>query len=337
MNSKILIIKFSAIGDLVLATPALRAIKEKFRDSHIAVLVNKESEGILFRCPYVDELLMYDYKDKDKGVYGFLKLANVLKHKEFDLVIDLQNNRKSHLLAFLSASPERYGYDNAKYGFLLNRRIKDRKPLVDPVSHQFQMLSMLGINFEDSHLELWPSEDDQLYIDSFLNSNGLGNSQKLVGINIAASQRWEVKNWPLHHIARVCEELSSSGIRVVITGMEKDLEIARKLMDATSVAKPIIACGKTTVNQLACLIKRCSVYISPDSAPLHIAASQDTPFVALFGPTNSSRHLPPAKDYIVIQKYLPCSPCYSSKCNTRRCMELITPEDVLEAISRLLK
>ena len=93
----------------------------------------------------------------------------------------------------------------------------------------------------------------------------------------------------------------------------------------------------TSVNQLACLIKRCTVYISPDSASLHIAASQGVPFIALFGPTDCRRHLPPAKDFIVINKDLTCSPCYKPKCKTKKCMELITPEEVLGAVDRLIK
>ena len=101
--------------------------------------------------------------------------------------------------------------------------------------------------------------------------------------------------------------------------------------------KLINACAKTSVNQLACLIKRCAVYISPDSASLHIAASQNTPFIALFGPTDYRRHLPPAKDFVLIKKDLTCSPCYKSKCRNRKCMELIRPEEVLEAIDKLLK
>ncbi|MBI5144587.1 MAG: glycosyltransferase family 9 protein, partial [Candidatus Omnitrophica bacterium] len=97
------------------------------------------------------------------------------------------------------------------------------------------------------------------------------------------------------------------------------------------------ACAKTTINQLSCLIKKCRVYISSDSAPLHIAAAMGTPFVALFGPTDPRRHLPPAKDYVVIKKELDCSPCYKSKCKTKKCMEMIKPQEVVEAVEKLLK
>jgi len=108
-------------------------------------------------------------------------------------------------------------------------------------------------------------------------------------------------------------------------------------MNSLKNIKIINACGKTAINQLACLIKRCAVFICADSAPLHVAASQGVPIVALFGPTDPRRHLPPARKYAVIKKDLPCSPCYKSRCKTRKCMVLIRPQEVLEAIEQLLK
>jgi heptosyltransferase-1 len=131
--------------------------------------------------------------------------------------------------------------------------------------------------------------------------------------------------------------MGAKDIRVVITGTEKDILVANALLGSSRQAKIINACAKTSVNQLACLIKRCSVYISADSSPLHIAAAMGTPFVALFGPTDSRRHLPPAKDFIVLKKDLSCSPCYKTKCRRKSCLEAITPEEVLGAVNALLK
>jgi lipopolysaccharide heptosyltransferase II len=337
-NFKILIIKFGSLGDVILSTAAILAIRNKFLHKYkISLLVSQECKDALLACPYIDELLVSDLKNKDRGIRGVLKLAALLRRKKFDIVIDLQNNRKSHLIARLTLALDRYGYGNKKLGFLLNHRIKDEKPLIDPVTHQFRILKMLDINLESSHLELWPRPEDQGYIDEFLNSQWVSANQKLVGINISASSRWLTKNWPLSHINKLCEELSRRDIRVVITGLNKDLSAADTLINSVKYAKIINACARTTVNQLACLIKRCSVYITPDSAPLHIAAALNTPFIALFGPTDSRRHIPPAKDYIVIKKELPCSPCYKSKCKTKRCMEQIRPEEVLGAVEKILK
>ena len=344
---KILIIKLSSLGDVILSTAAIRAIKEKFSQHKISVVVGIEAKEVLLECPYIDELLICDFKNKDRGLRGLFRLANLLRKKNFDLVIDLQNNRHSHLLSYLTLSLNRYGYNNGKLGFLLNRSIKDTRPAMDPVTHQFQVLGLLGIDLPlscrqeqgtgNSCLELWPSKEDRLFIDDFLNAQWLSANQKIVGINISASQRWTSKNWPLGHIAKLCVELGHRDMRSVITGTEKDLKDMEALANMVKDTKLINACAKTTVNQLACLIKRCAVYVSADSAALHIAASQNTPFVALFGPTDYRRHLPPAKDFVVIQKELSCSPCYKSNCKNTKCMDLIRPEEVLEAIDKLLR
>ncbi len=335
---RILIIKFSSLGDIILSTAALRAIRQKFLHNYkITFLVGEESKGLLFNCPYIDELLVCDFKNRDKGMAGLLKLAATLRKNNFDIVIDLQNNRKSHILSFLTLALNRYGYDNKKFGFLLNHRIKDEKPLMDPVTHQFRILKMLGINLENPKLELWPDEKDENYIDEFLKSEWLSANQKLIGINISASSRWPSKNWPLGHIVKLCEELSCRELRVVITGTEKDLAQGNILINKLKDIKIINACGKTTVNQLACLIKKCAVFISCDSAPLHVAASQDVPFIALFGATDPRRHLAPAKECAVLKKDLSCVPCYKPECKINKCMELIKPEEVLEAINSLLK
>ncbi|MDP2937799.1 MAG: lipopolysaccharide heptosyltransferase II [Candidatus Omnitrophota bacterium] len=337
-NLKILIIKFSSLGDIILSTASLRAIRQKFLHNYkITFLVGEESKDLLFSCPYIDELLVCDFKNRDKGMVGLLKLAALLRKKNFDIVIDLQNNCKSHILSFFTLALNRYGYDNKKLGFLLNHRIKDEKPLMDPVTHQFRILKMLDIDSENPKLELWPTQEDRNYIDEFLKSEWLSANQVLIGINISASSRWPSKNWPLQHIVKVCDELSRREMRVVITGTEKDFTQANLLINSLKNIKIINACGKTTINQLACLIKKCAVFISPDSAPLHVAASQGVPFIALFGATDPRRHLVPAKECAVIKKDLVCSPCYKSQCKTVKCMESINPEEVLEAVDRLLK
>ncbi|MFA5156878.1 MAG: GT4 family glycosyltransferase PelF [Candidatus Omnitrophota bacterium] len=337
-NFNILVIKLSSLGDVILSSAALRAIRKKFGPNYkIAVLAGNESKDVLFSCPYIDELLVCDLKSRDKGLAGIWKLGRVLRKKNFDIVIDLQNNRASHILSALSLAINRYGYANKKLSFLLNHRIKNEKPAIDPVSHQFKVLEMLGIKLEDPALELWPSQEDARYIDEFLSAQWMSATQKIAGININASQRWLSKSWPLAQMTKLCEELSRLDMRVVITGTKDDAQKADLLAGSLKNSPVINACGKTTVNQLACLIKKCDVYISADSAPLHITAAMKTPFIALFGPTDPARHLAPAKDYVLIKKDLHCSPCYKPKCGNKKCMNLITAEEVLAAVKKLLK
>ncbi len=337
-NFRILIIKLSSLGDIILSTAALRAIWEKFSQGNykISFLTGEESKDALLRSPYIDELLVCDLKNNDKGLNGLWSIGKILRKKNFDIVVDLQNSRASHILSYLSGCVNCYGYDNKKLSFLLSHRIKDEKPAIDPVTHQFRILKMLGIDLLDNSLELWPSVEDIAHVDELLNAQWLSEAQKIVGINISASKRWSTKLWPHQSLVRLCEELGLRDIRVIVTGTAQDLTYAELLVKSLKSTKIINACGKTSINELAALIKKCNVFISADSSPLHIASAVRTPFIALFGPTDVRRHLPPGKNYIVIKKDLGCSPCYKTKCRTKRCMAEITPEEVLVAVEKLL-
>ncbi|MBI4335281.1 MAG: lipopolysaccharide heptosyltransferase II, partial [Candidatus Omnitrophica bacterium] len=339
----ILIIKLSAIGDVILSIPSIRAIREKFPGANIKVLVGVKSRNSLKGCPYVNDLVVCDFDGKDRGLLGFVRLAAELRRYDFDIVVDLQNNRKSHLLAFLSFAKLRFGYSNSKLGFLLNRGIKDARRPIGPVEHQFRVLGMLGIEADlgrdtrAARLELWPSKEDESYISDFLSSHWVGQGQMLVGVNMGASERWATKRWPINNIAKLCDELSKQlGARVVITGLRGDINAARRLSSLTR-SRPIIACGKTNITQLAALVRRCRVFVSGDSAPLHVATAVGVPFVALFGPTDPRRHLVSLENGVVINKDLRCAPCYKPRCILNyRCMKRISVEEVLEAVRGLI-
>ncbi|PIQ85321.1 MAG: lipopolysaccharide heptosyltransferase II, partial [Candidatus Omnitrophica bacterium CG11_big_fil_rev_8_21_14_0_20_43_6] len=338
-NFKILVIKLSSLGDVILSTAALRALREKFPQANykISLLIGEESKDILLRCPYIDELLVCDLKNKDSGLRGLWKIGQILRKNNFDLVVDLQNSRSSHALAYLSGCINRYGYNNKKFAFLLNHTIVDSKLPIDPVTHQFRVLKMLGIELLNNALELWLSAEDQKSVDELLNAQWLSQAQKVVGINIGASKRWLTKLWPLEYVICLCEELGLKDIRVIITGTPEDQGVANMLINSLKNTKVINACGKTNINELAVIIKKCQVFISADSSPLHIASAVGTPFIALFGPTDNRRHLPPGKNYMVIDKKITCSPCYKTKCRTKRCMVAINPAEVFEAVMKLLK
>jgi len=338
-KTKILVIKLGAIGDVVLVTASLKAIRNHFPESKIYCVVGEESRKILLNCPYLDGIFVYEYKYKDKSWFSLWKLSKVIRRHHFDKIIDFQNNRRSHLLSFLCYAKESYGYNNGKWGKLLSNPLSKYAIDMPAVDHQFQLLKQLKIPSKGNHyLELWPSNKDRQYIKSLLDAEWLGNAKNIVGINIAASARWESKNWPIAHIAKLCDLLAAKNVRVVITGIEKDKKHFTKLSRLTR-SKPTNLIGKTDMLQLAVLIKKCKAFVTSDSAPLHVAAAVQTPIIALFGPTDSARHVPPAKKLIVLEKKPSCAPCYSGKCQvlTHVCMKEITPEEVAQEIFQFIK
>ncbi len=333
---RILVIKISAIGDAILIIPSLQALKKKFPSSKITCLVGRSVKDIFTRCPFVDELIVCDFKDKDKGWRPFLKLVKKLIFKRFDYVIDFQNNKKSHILSFATLCPRRYGYNNGKFSFLLNHSIKDVPgEAIGPIEHQFRVLKMLGISRGKERLGLWPSQEDWQFAKDFLQEYWLGK-EKLIGINIGASPRWQSKRWSDKRFAKLCDELAKRDYRVLITGSIADVPYVKVILSQTRT-KPICAVAQTTLMQLASLIKKCSVFVTSDSAPMHLAAAINVPFVALFGPTDPKRHLPAADQCVALRKE--CPPCYKPRCRRARniCIEDITVEEVVQAIESLLE
>lgn len=331
----ILVIKMSAIGDVILAVPSLRAIRQRFPDAVIKVLVGLQAREVLDRCPYVNELIVCDFKGRDKGIRGMWALSRRLQKEMFDIVIDLQNNRKSHLLGASSLAASRYGYDNRKLSFLLNNSVKDDAPYLDPLDHQMRVLKLCGVKSMEKRLEMWPSDADELKADAILKEAWAFQGQMLVGINVRASSRWGSKNWPAAHIAELCDRLAKEfNARSVLTGSKDDIAFAKAVAKMTK-SKPLVAAGRTSVNELAALIKRFRAYLTPDSAPMHIACAVGTPCIAVFGPTDPKRHVAVQEKCAILSKTadLDCAPCYKPGCSKKiSCMKRITVEEVLGAI-----
>lgn len=331
-KKRVVIIKIGAIGDVILAVPSIRAIRNNFQGAFISVLIGTESRRILKKCPYVDEVILYDRRGGDKGLRGLIKTGSLIRRKAFDMSIDLQNNRMSHLAAWLGNVPERFGYSNRKFGFLINNRLKYLKIGAGPVEEQFRILKKAGINTigASRRLEIWPDREDFSYVDKFLKDEWVAENQIIVGMNIGSS--WKTKRWPLRSFAKLADMLAAKDIRVVVTASESEIDLAAGLAQMART-KIINAAGKTNITQLAALIKRCRVYVTGDSAPMHIASAMGTDFVALFGPTDPRRHLEPVDKSIVIKKEVNCAPCYKSSCGKNTCMEKISAEEVYRLVT----
>lgn len=336
----ILVIKMSAIGDVILSIPSLKAIRARYPKANIKVLVGLAAREVLDRCPYINGVIVCDFKEKDRGWRGLWRLGVELRKDCFDMVLDLQNNRKSHMLAYLSGAPLRYGYDNRKFSFLLNRKQKDDAPYLDPLDHQFRTLRLAGIKPVDKILELWPSEYDEKEIEKFLADNWVKSSQPLVGVAVCASRRWYSKNWPPSHIVQLCDRLAKElNMRVVLTGSKDDVRLADYIIKHVR-SKPINAVGRTDIPELAALIRHFNVFLAPDSAPLHIASAVATPTIALFGPTDPARHIVPMRDSVVLRQNneMNCPPCYKNICTRKvSCMKRITVDEVFAAVKDLMR
>ncbi|MBI2095482.1 MAG: lipopolysaccharide heptosyltransferase II [Candidatus Omnitrophica bacterium] len=328
---KILVIKLSAVGDVILIIPSLRALRKKYPEAKISVLVGRKSRKIIRNCPAIDDVIVW----QEGGAARFLsmlKMARILAKESFDIVVDLQNNRASHFLSYFCGARIRAGHDNHKWSFFLSHKTGGAAASLSPVEHQFQVLRLIGADPLDKRLELWTEKEEDEKIAGLLESHWVSPSQTLVGINPSSSLRWPTKQWPLENFARLADELARHNVRVVVTGSAEDAAYTQPLFGMTR-NKPINAVGKTSITELVSLIKRCQVFVSSDSAPMHIASSVEVPLVAIFGPTDPRRHLVPPPKAQVFWKEVQCSPCYLRSCPIGHlCMKKITVQEVLDSV-----
>ena len=338
-QKRILITKLGAVGDLVLAVPSFRMVRKRFPNAHISLLVESKLLSLVQRCPYLDELIAFDRSRPREQWKRLFKLGKRLRDRSFDLSIDLQNNWRTHSLAFLARIPKRFGYKRGMAGFLLTHPVVFWDKSLGPVEHQFQVLKRTGVmKFEDA-IELWSEPADETYILDKLAEAKFNASKRRVGFVLGASPRWPTKQWPVGYFLELAERLVTKfDCQIVLLGTREGQELAQ-IFDQARLKQVLNLVGKTTLAQLVSLIKQLDVIVTGDTAPLHMASAFATKIVALFGPTDPKRHMPPGDDHIALVKHIPCQPCYSGTCANAeklQCLREIGVEEVLEAIGKQL-
>jgi len=323
-TKRILIIKISSFGDLILSLPSFKAIRENFLESKIYCLTLKKYAPILYNCPYIDKIITVD--NDYKRLKNILKISKELLSLSFDYIIDLQNNRASHLISFLSFPKESFGY-SLKFGFLLKHKLR-YKPK-DPLSSQEDILKLLGIKFKEKRLIFWDVPGSSLL-----------KNEKFIGICVSASLSWKSKNYPVENIIDLINLISKNFLdyKIVLFGEKSSIDTGRKIEESIKT-KIYNLCGKTQLEELPKLIKKMKVFISPDTGLLHLALANNIPTIALFGPTSPFRHTIKDKNLYILYKKLKCSFCYRKKCKFKEnfCLKSIKPEEILLTIKNILK
>jgi len=322
-------------------TPAMRALRRQFPQAHIALLTGRLSHEIMRGNPDIDEILSFD----EVGLFAWhpmeaLKLIRRIRKEHFDTAFIFQYSSLIHSLVLMFGIPFRIGYDNAGSGFSLTHKIpweKDGRRWTGDI--HLDIARFLGARIEERNLIVEVSEEDMAFVDRFLKQEGAGADDALIGIFPGGGKNSRdtvyQKQWGIEKYAFIIDALFANyQAKIIIFGSRDDQEIVSKLTGLCR-AKLINACGKVGLKQLAALIKRCSLFITNDSAPLHIAIAMGTPTVSVFGPSRASAIVDRSARHITIQSRYPCSPCYCNSvfpgCEKPRCMDAIGYEEVLAA------
>ncbi|MFH1772404.1 MAG: glycosyltransferase [Candidatus Omnitrophota bacterium] len=324
---RILVIKISSLGDIILSLPSLKALKDRFPQGKIYLLTLNKYASLLDDCPYIDEIIPLD--EKYKKLSNIMRTSRLLRRYGFDYIIDFQNNCQSHLISCLSFPLYSFGY-SLRLGFLLTRRLPYNRQ-DNPLSSQEKILKLLGVTLKEKKLIFFKSP----YKTSFEIP-----SDKVIGVNVSASARWESKNWPLNHYMTFISQLYKKfpNYHVVLLGDTHAQGTAFKIEKALR-PKPQNLCGKTSLKDLADILAKLTVFITPDTAALHLACAIGTSTVAIFGPTDYNRHTVKSELLHCIQKKLPCSSCYQPVCRNNQknaCTEAITPNEVTSKVKEII-
>ncbi len=330
----ILIIKLRYIGDVLLATPTIRAIKAAWSDVRVTMMVNRGTEDVLSGNPDVDEILALD-----KGsLEAQGRLIAGLRRRRFDTVIDLTDGDRSAFLSWVSGAPVRIGFNDEHRwrGKWYTRVVQSLSGIQHRIDRDLEALEPLSIQARSKDLQLRLTPEEANSADELLGQLGVQRSQSMVILQPGA--RYWFKAWPPERFAELADRLTSQyGCQVLIGGSDQDIDLAQQIRQMAKSSLVIMA-GRTTIKQFAAVAKKSALFVGSDSGAMHIAAAVGAPVVALFGPSNPAEWGPRGEATEVIYKGLDCRVCFHPTCQRgeQNCMKLISVGEVETASKRLI-
>lgn len=338
---RILIIRTDRVGDAVLSTPVVKAMRQAYPHAYIAVMAAPAAKDVFEGNPYLDEVIVFDKDLKHGGWLKTARFARSLKEKRFDLALVLHPTNRVHLITFLAGIPKRVGYDR-KLGFLLTDKLAHEKQSGQKheLEYNLDLVRYLGVEPQDKSLFIRITPEAQAWAKGVLKDSGISEGDLLLAIHPAAS--CPSKIWPKDRFAQAADMLAEKyGFKVLIVAGPKDISIAGEV--ANLMRNPAVnLAGKTSVSQLAAILERCRVFISNDSGPVHIASAVGTPVVSIFG--RAQKGLSPGrwgpvghKDRF-LSRDIGCIECLAHNCvKGFECLGAITVEDVLNMVDLIIK
>ena len=327
--ANILIVQTAFIGDVIIITPLIRAIKELYPASLLDVMVIPQTAGVLENNPNINEIILFD-KRKNK-IVSFIKTLLKLKKNRYDIAITPHSSVTTALLLKYAKIKVRIGYDRwsaAKY-------LTDKVPHPDVIHKTDKNLSLITLLTDKSfsnQTELFPSPEMLVKVDKL--TNELKSKTKNI-IALAPGSVWFTKKWPTDYYKILAEQLVENNFGVVLIGSKDENEICN---DVLPNKNGINLAGELSLLESAAAISECDLMICNDSGALHIANAVETDVIAFFGPTvQSIGYFPFRENDFVFELDMGCRPCGShggKSCHLKHheCMKKIYPEEVIKKV-----
>ncbi len=344
---KILMINLAGIGDFLLSTPSLRAMREAYPQSRITLLVSSRIEELARRMNVADEILVFDL---DYGgvipwrqLWKDLGILWHLRRERFDLAVNMRtlvsakSAQKIRFLLRVIAPAKTAGRDTEGRGSFFDVRI----PETDigqkyEMEYDVETVEALGARVRDRTVALPVDGETRAFIDQMFERQEVPPFQRLIGIHPGGMPS---RRWDLDRFARVISLLAQEEDTLfVLTGGSSEVALGKELRERTQ-AKIMDLCGQLNVMEAAAVIGKCDVFISNDTGPMHMAAALGTPLVAIFGPGDLTRFDPRhlSERVLVLRQPVDCAPCNLVICDRMDCLKKITPQDVVDAAKQLLE
>ena len=344
-SSKIALFLPNWVGDLVMATPALRAIRNQFPAAEITAVLRPNLGDVLTGLSLVDRRLHHDPRGADAQQRG-VSFARRLRSEKFDIAVLFPNSWRSGWLAWISGAARRVGFDRNGRGWMLTDSLAPQsKKVPHPALDEYlRLAARLGCDVSSKNMELATTPHDELRLDRFWwkqpsVAQRFGNGQGYVCLN-SSGAFGAAKHWPVESFAELARRIAwKLERRVLIACGPAERDIARRIADAAdhpavvSLAEEDLSLGLTKA-----VVRRAALLVTTDSGPRHFAQPFDVPVITLFGPTHqawSETHNPNATH---LQLPLDCGPCQQRTCPLQhhRCMRDLSVETVFRAVQHQL-
>jgi lipopolysaccharide heptosyltransferase II len=327
---RILFIRIDRVGDMVLSTPAIRALKEGFPSSELTVLAGPAAAPLLEHNPHAGNVIVYD---RSRGFRAKAALAKDLRRMRFDLAVDPYDDRELETawIAGASGAPLRIGYPCGGREAFLNRVVKRPHPNQHMVETVMGVLKPLGIPTSSFRPEIFLTASEVEGARRWLAQEGSG-AEPFVAIHPGAF--YETQRWPAEYYAALADRIMETGrFRAILFGGPGDEKIVDRILSLTRTR--IIRCVTADIRLFAARLSQCRLLVCNNSGPLHVGAALGVPTVSFMGPTERQRWYPRGERHVVLRiDELPCIGCNAGTCRigTHDCMQKIRPERVMEVI-----
>jgi heptosyltransferase-2 len=331
------------IGDAVMATPALRALREHFAGAHVVGVLKPYVAGVLEGAPWLDELILLDARGPWSRRWPAAAWA--LRQRRVDLAVLFPNSFRSALVARLGGCRRRVGYVRYGRGPLLTYRLAPTRDgrgrlAPSPVIDAYNRLALAaGCPRPSYRMELFTTPRDEAAADAVWGRARLGTHREVVCLNPGAAFG-SAKFWPVDSFARLARALAErrgAGVLVLCGPAERDA--ARRIAEmADHPAVHSLSDHPLSLGLTKACVRRCDLLVTTDSGPRHFGTAFDRPVLTLFGPTHVAWTETYHAKSVHLQKKVPCGPCQRRVCPLdHRCMKELTPAEVFAAAAELLR